>query len=115
LRVVVVAVGKVHAHAVVEMPDDMPEVRRVVGEAKRAASRAVTEELPGAVWSAGGKFVRIRNDAHLKSAYEYDLYDQGPWAWTWSFRDRSRRGKIGRKRPAKGKWPEHVASGCSRG
>ena len=102
LRVLVVAVGKVHAHAVVEIVDDLREVKRVMGEAKRFASRSVTDSIPGRLWSTGGKFVRIENDGHLKSAYEYDLYDQGRWAWTWSFRDRSMVGVFGRKRPKKG-------------
>ena len=101
LRVLSVAVGKVHAHAVVELVDDLREVKRVIGDAKHFSSCAVSYALPGKLWSAGGTFVRIENDAYLKSAYDYDLYDQGPWAWTWSFRDRSREGIIGRKRPTK--------------
>src|SRR3954465_4220054 len=99
VRVLVVAVGKVHAHSVVELPVGLREVKRIIGEAKRFSSCRVTHSIPGTLWSAGGKFVPIENDNHLKAAYEYDLYDQGPWAWTWSFRDWSTRGIIGRKRP----------------
>ena len=102
LRVLSVAVGKVHAHLVVEIVDDLREVKRVIGEAKRFSSQIVTGSLPGKLWSAGGKFVRVENDPHLQSAYEYDLYDQGRWAWTWSFRDRSMVGVFGRRRPKKG-------------
>ena len=101
-RVLVCAVGKVHAHGVVELPDDIGEVRRIVGEAKRFASRRVTDSMPGALWSSGGTFVRIENAAHLKEAYDYDLYRQGPGAWTWSFRDRSMLGTFARKRSAGG-------------
>jgi hypothetical protein len=94
-----VAVGKVHKHAVVELPKDLRRVKRIIGEAKRYASRAVTISLPGAIWSANGEFVPILRADHLKAAYEYDLYKQGPGAWTWPWRDRSRKGIFGRKRP----------------
>jgi hypothetical protein len=100
LRVLVVAVGKVHAHAVVELAEDLRAVKRLVGEAKRFSSTRVTHPIPGPLWSAGGKFVPVEDDDHLKAAYEYDFYDQGRWAWTWSFRDGSKTGMIGRKRPA---------------
>ena len=60
-----------------------------VGEAKRAASRAVKHWLPGSVWAAGGEFVMCETRGHLENAVGYVLYDQGPGAWTWSFRDRS--------------------------
>jgi hypothetical protein len=98
LRVLVVSVGKVHAHSVVELANDLREVKRVIGEAKRFSSSMVTHSIPGRLWSARGKFVPIEDDQHLTSANEYDLYEQGRWAWTWSFRDRSMTGIIGRKR-----------------
>ena len=98
-RVLCVAVGKVHAHAVVELPKDIRRVKRIIGEAKRFASCTVTSSIPGALWSAGGEFVPVTRADHLKSAYEYDLYKQGPGAWTWSWRDKSREGTFARKRP----------------
>jgi hypothetical protein len=98
-RVLCVAVGKVHAHVVVELPKDLRQVKRIVGEAKRFSSCAVTSSIPGALWSAGGEFVPAEGADHLKAAYEYDLYKQGPGAWTWSWKDRSREGMFGRKRP----------------
>jgi hypothetical protein len=99
-RVLCVAVGKVHTHAVVELPKDIRQVRRIIGEAKRCASCTVTSSMPGRLWSAGGEFVPIGNADHLKAAYDYDLYKQGPGAWTWSWRDKSREGMFARKRPA---------------
>jgi hypothetical protein len=98
-RVLCVAVTKVHAHALVELPVDLRQVKRIIGEAKRFSSCRVSGSLPGAVWSAGGKFVPVTTPDHLERAYDYDLYDQGPGAWTWSFRDRSRVGVMGRTRP----------------
>src|SRR5205814_1318626 len=45
--VLALAVAKVHAHAVVELPTARSTVKRIIGEAKRGASRAVTSELSG--------------------------------------------------------------------
>ena len=98
-RVVAVAVAKVHGHSLVELPDDMRVVRATVGEAKRKSSRAVKDLLPGSVWSAGGTYKPVDNRGHLHSSYGYILYDQGPEAWTWSFRDGSDQGTFGRTRP----------------
>jgi hypothetical protein len=100
-RVLSVAVGKVHAHAVVELPEPRAMVKRIIGEAKRVSSRAVKQWLPGSVWAAGGEFVMCESRGHLKNAVEYVLYDQGPGAWTWSYRDATDEGMFGRKRPRK--------------
>ena len=98
-RVLSVAVSKVHAHFVVELPADHPTVKRIVGEAKRQSSRAAKAELPGHVWAEGGTYKPVETRGHLEAAYEYVLYDQGRDAWTWSYRDRSDEGCFGRKRP----------------
>ncbi|MGB7158384.1 MAG: hypothetical protein WBD40_09995 [Tepidisphaeraceae bacterium] len=50
-HVIAVAVGKVHTHAVVELPAARVVVRRIIGEAKRVSSRAVKQWLPGSVWA----------------------------------------------------------------
>jgi hypothetical protein len=98
-RVGCMAVGKVHAHYLVELPDDYPLVKRIAGDAKHYASRAVSDILPGAIWAAGGTYLRIKDREHLKNAYDYILYEQGPEAWTWSMRDGSDEGCFARKRP----------------
>lgn len=100
-RILAVAVAKVHAHAVVELPNYMPKIREIVGHAKRKSSRAVKDVLPGSIWGEGGKYKMVSTRSHLKNAVEYVLYDQGKDAWTWSFRDGSNEGKFGRKRPPK--------------
>lgn len=100
-RVLAVAVGKVHAHVLVELPESLPIVKAIVGDAKRHSSRAIRDQLPGSVWAAGGTFKIVAHDGYLRGANDYILYDQGPGAWTWSFKDRSREGMFGRKRPAR--------------
>jgi hypothetical protein len=99
-RVLALAVGKVHAHALVELPEGLSAVKSIIGDAKRRSSRAVRDQLPGSIWAAGGTFKIVESDAHLLAANDYILYDQGPGAWTWSFKDRSPEGMFGRKRPA---------------
>lgn len=106
-RVLAVAVGKVHTHILVELPEGLRVVKAIVGEAKRRSSRAVKHALPGNVWAAGGTFKIAATKGHLGAANNYILYDQGPLAWTWSFRDRSSEGRFGRSRadrsrPARG-------------
>ena len=76
-------------------------MKRIVGDAKRISSRAVKEWLPGSVWAAGGELVICETRGHLKNAVDYVLYDQGPGAWTWSYRDVTDEGMFGRKRPPK--------------
>ena len=116
-RVLCVVVGKVHAHAGVELPQPLPTVKRIVGEAKRCSSCAVTTEMPGTVWSANGEFVPVYDRDHLQAAYEYDLYKQGSGAWSWSYRDGSLVGVFGRRRPepkqARARAKSRVKSGAA--
>ena len=97
-RVIVVAVTKIHAHAVTELPDAVPMIKEIVGEAKRASSRAVKGALPGTVWSAGYTYDRIESVGHLHGAYDYVLYKQGRGAWTWCHADTDLSGMFNRKR-----------------
>jgi REP element-mobilizing transposase RayT len=97
-RVIAVAVGKIHTHALVELPYPLDLVKTIVGDAKRVSSRAVKNVLPGSVWSAGGTYKPVRDEEHFHRAFEYILYDQGCDAWTWSYKDRSMDGRFGRTR-----------------
>jgi REP element-mobilizing transposase RayT len=98
-RVLAIAVAKVHAHIVVELPKDRAVVKRIIGEAKHRSSKAVTKSMPGKVWGAGGGFVICWDRSHLVNAVDYVLFYQGHGAWTWSFRDVNDNGIYGRKRP----------------
>jgi REP element-mobilizing transposase RayT len=97
-RILALAVGKVHAHALVELPESLATVKAIVGDAKRKSSRAAKTQLPGTVWASGGTFKMVKDDDHLRRANDYIMYDQGLDAWTWSFRNRSREGRFARKR-----------------
>lgn len=71
----------------VKLPDDPPTMRAIVGKAKKMASRSIRKQLPGKVWSAAGKFKRIRDRQHQINTFNYILYEQGPTAWAWSERN----------------------------
>jgi len=98
-KALAVAVTKTHAHVLVELPHGLAEVNRIIGQAKRSASRSVEKTMPGSIWSAGGKYKPVLNRDHCATAHDYIIYDQGLTAWTWSFRDASDAGQYGRCRP----------------
>jgi hypothetical protein len=109
-RLVVFSLAGEHAHALVDLPDNMPLIRAAVGDAKRIASRSVKAELPGQVWSRGGEFCRIKDAAHWANAYDYIRDGQEAGAWVWCSEEgerlRSRleglypRRRYGRKAPS---------------
>jgi hypothetical protein len=99
-RVLAVAVTKVHAHVLVELPNNIVRIRDIVGQAKRRSSRAVKDLMPGSIWAAGGTYKPVRDADHQRNVHAYVLYDQGSDAWTWSFHDNSPEGRFRRPRPA---------------
>jgi hypothetical protein len=93
-----IAVARVHAHLLLHLPNDRDLLKRVVGKAKHDASRALTELLPGEIWSAGGSLRIINDGEHFANARGYILFDQGSDAWTWSAKDGNEQGVVGRTR-----------------
>lgn len=87
--ILAVAVCSHHAHLLVELPIDLAEARRIVGNAKKYASRQVKSTLPGRVWAAGGKYKRIDNAAYQRRVFAYILKHQDQGAWVWSYRDQA--------------------------
>lgn len=79
-RVLAVAVGATHAHALVELPLNYSETRRIVGDAKCDSSRAVRTEIPGNVWAAGGSYKIIKDRPHQLRVFHYITKKQGPGA-----------------------------------
>jgi len=80
-------VGATHAHALSELPDDTPTIRRIIGHCKRNACEMVKHSLPGSIWSAGGDFVPVDTRSHQRRAFNYVFEEQEPDAATWSYRD----------------------------
>jgi len=67
----IASVSQTHLHALVPLPLDRRQTKRIVGDAKRVASRSVKSEMPGRVWSEGGTYKPVRNVGHYNAAYEY--------------------------------------------
>jgi REP element-mobilizing transposase RayT len=85
--VLVIAVAATHAHILARLPLDPRQLRLVVGDAKRRASRAVKDELPGRIWAGSASFRRIADRAHQVPAFNYILGHGSEGAWVWCFRD----------------------------
>jgi hypothetical protein len=88
LLVLAVAVGGMHAHVQVELPDDKAKMRQIVGKAKTAACYAVKAQMPGKIWARHGGYKRIKDIAHQRQVHGY-IYRQKD-AWVWSYRLGSR-------------------------
>ncbi|MDB5322945.1 MAG: hypothetical protein JWN40_4576 [Phycisphaerales bacterium] len=67
----IASASETHVHALSLLPVDRRQTKRIVGDAKRVASRSVKAEMPGSIWSEGGTYKPVRNIAHYKAAYEY--------------------------------------------
>ena len=85
-RIICCALSRDHLHALMELPDERDEVRRVVGRSKQAASHAAREYLPGSIWSKGGEYRRIVDKQHLHNAYHYIRTRQERGTLVWSHR-----------------------------
>ncbi len=82
-KLLVISVAATHCHFQVELPDDMKEVRRVMGESKRKASVAVRKQLPGRVWAHDGKYEPIDSGEHQVNVYNY-IWNKQAAACIWS-------------------------------
>jgi hypothetical protein len=67
----VASASETHLHALALLPLDRRQTKRIVGNAKRIASRSVKAEMPGRIWSEGGTYKPVRNAGHYRAAYEY--------------------------------------------
>ena len=87
VRVLVIAVAGMHAHALAELPEDRSAAGAIVGQAKNFASRNVRRLMPGTIWAAGGFFKPVRDRAHQRNVFRYIRDQQGDGAWVWTFRE----------------------------
>lgn len=83
-RLLAVSVSGMHAHLVVELPDDVKAIRKVLGECKTVASHAIRNVLPGRVWGRDGDYEPLDDARHHLEGYRYVLKQHG--AWVWSFK-----------------------------
>ena len=85
--VLAVSVSAEHVHVLTELPNHRPTIRTIIGRCKQYGTRAARPTVAGELWADGGEFKEVRDRWHQLNVYEYILTKQGPWAWTWSFRD----------------------------
>lgn len=80
-----ISVSGMHAHVQVELPDDLPVVRQIMGQCKTVSSHAIRAVLPGRVWGRDGSFTPIDDPEHHRNVFHYILGQED--AWTWSYKD----------------------------
>jgi REP element-mobilizing transposase RayT len=82
-RILAIAVAATHCHLLVELPDDLKEIRKIIGECKRKASVAVRKHLPGRVWAHDGKYGKVDTVEHHRNTFNYILNQEGAWVWSY--------------------------------
>lgn len=83
----VLAVGGMHVHMLVELPDDLQMAKDAIGYAKISASMRLMKDLPGKVWARRGNLKPIRDEEHHRNTFQYILDHREEGAWVWTFRD----------------------------
>jgi REP element-mobilizing transposase RayT len=86
-RLKVISISCDHAHLLIELPGNTSQIKSIIGDAKRHASRVVRDVMPGTIWSAGCGYEPVDDVAHFNACVEYTLVKQGAGTWTWSHRD----------------------------
>jgi REP element-mobilizing transposase RayT len=84
-RILVLAVAGMHAHMLVELPDDDKTVKGIIGQCKTVSSHSVRKKLPGRVWAIQGSFIPVDDPVYQKNIYYYVLRQED--AWIWSYKD----------------------------
>lgn len=82
-RATAIAIDHKHAHLLVALPDDPAAIRKIIGDAKRIASKSIRSQMPGRVWASGGKFEPVDDESHYANTRSYILHKQGPGAFAW--------------------------------
>ena len=80
IAVAALSVGGQHAHAAVACPSN--GLKQMVGRVKKVSSHRVRDRLPGRLWQAGCRPVRIRDASHWRNVLEY-IAAHAPHAWVW--------------------------------
>lgn len=82
-----ISVDSVHIHALVELPDNVPLIKKTMGWCKYFATRAARSTCPEMkdveIWSEGESYGPVDSATHFNSLVPYILEKQAG-AWTWS-------------------------------
>lgn len=77
--------GSNHVHLLAKLPTTWGFEASLVRALKGRSSRALTEWLPGSVWSRGYKLVPVKDRAHQLNVYRYLTRRQERGAVVWDF------------------------------
>ena len=86
-KLLIIAVGGMHVHMLVELPNELRKAKNAIGYAKMAASMRLKDDLPSKVWARGGNNKPIRDEEHHRNTFKYILDHRTEGAWVWTFRD----------------------------
>jgi REP element-mobilizing transposase RayT len=75
--------GANHVHLLAKLPTTWGFEASLVRALKGRSSRALTEGLPGSVWSRGYKLVPVKDRAHQLNVYRYLTWRQERGAVVW--------------------------------
>src|SRR5262249_18496164 len=77
-RILALAVAGMHCHFLAELPDDLGQVRQIVGQCKWFSSHAVRARLPGRVWARDGAYKPVDTPEYQRNVLGYILDQEGP-------------------------------------
>ncbi|MFG0250985.1 MAG: hypothetical protein ACF8OB_19050, partial [Phycisphaeraceae bacterium JB051] len=81
-RYVIIASCAMHVHVLVELPDFLPELKKVTGQLKRTASHAIRHSIPGRVWARDGNYEPVETIEHQRAVYDYLKRHKKAYVWT---------------------------------
>lgn len=83
-RLQAAAVGRVHAHLLIELPHRAALAHQRIGSLKNGASYLLRDVLPGRVWAEGESRRRVRGRDYRRNAFWYIFTGQEAGAATWA-------------------------------
>ncbi|MBB6430240.1 hypothetical protein [Algisphaera agarilytica] len=87
LSTLAIAVGTTHTHVLCKVPGEYQAAKAIQSTLKQAGSRAVSEQMSGRIWAAGGKPIEIKNRGHQVAVLGYIIQHQREGAWVWEFKN----------------------------
>jgi hypothetical protein len=84
-RCLAISVSATQAHVQVELPDNISQIRQILGQCKTVSSHAIRDRVPGRVWARDGGYKPIDTVEHQNSVFTYILGQKD--AWTWSHKE----------------------------
>ena len=81
-RFIVIACCAMHVHVLVELPNYLPEIKKIAGKLKRSTSVALQDKMPSRIWARGGNYEPVKTQSHQRAVYQYILRHRKAWVWS---------------------------------